>query len=183
MMSFKRWKMEDGRRKAEGGKRKTAKGTKNFVLLVGILLGLFIVSCQDVKKPNRPENLIAKDKMASIMIDFYITNAARSINNKLLKKTGVQLDSLLYAKYSIDSLQFAESNAFYSANLKAYEEIMKKVSDSLTLLKKEKDSVYTIIKKHKEDSLVTLYKENPKLKPTKKDNKSSKKLVTPVQSN
>jgi len=175
-MNFKRRKAEDGRWKAE-------KKINSLVLLVAMLLGLFVISCQDVKKPDRPENLITKDKMASIMIDFYITNAARSINNKLLKKTGVQLDSLLYAKYDIDSIQFAESNTFYSANLKAYEEIMKKVSDSLTLLKKEKDSVYTIIKKHKEDSLVTFYKKNPKLKPTKKNKKSTKKLVTPIQSN
>jgi len=149
--------------------------------VVAIFLLVLMVSCQDVKKPERPENLISKDKMSDILYDVYLTNAARSVNNKLLRKTGIKFDSLIYVKYQIDSLQFEKSNAYYSANLKDYSTIIEKVKSRIEKLKDEKDSIYKVIKKIKDDSIIKLNTGVLDKKKKKKD--SAKALITPVISN
>jgi len=171
-----------GRRKTKGERQKIDKRAKNLMFFVSMIVVLFIASCQDVKKPEKPEDLISKEKMIDILYDVYLTNAARSVNNKLLRKTGKRLDSLIYAKYHIDSIQFVNSNAYYSADLKVYSKIISTVKDRFSDLKTEKDSIYKIVKEHKEDSVSKLnkkFKEKNK-KSIKKD--STNKLVAPVTS-
>lgn len=126
----------------------------SFVILILLILG-----CQDVKKPEKPQNLIPKESMVNILTDAYISNAARSINNKRLKEYQVSLDSIIYKKYGIDSLQFIESNAYYSSNLKTYTKILVSVEERLEILQKEKDSIYEIVKKEKGDT-ITISKNN-----------------------
>ena len=94
-------------------KRQYFFSSKNQWIFLSLLM-VFIYSCQDVKMPERPENLISEDKIVKIYTDAYINNAAKNVNNKLLMESGVKLDSILYEKYNIDSLQFAKSNAYYS---------------------------------------------------------------------
>jgi len=152
------------KKREAGSKKEEERSFKNrfqFLLLVGFAMFLTI-SCQDVKKPEKPKDLISKEKMANVLYDAYLTNAARNINNKILKNTGVKLDSLIYSKYDIDSLQFAESNTYYSANLKAYSEIISRVKERLVILKTEKDSIYKIIKKKRKDSLLKIEKQHLK---------------------
>jgi anion-transporting ArsA/GET3 family ATPase len=137
-----------------------------------IILTLLFLGCQDIKKTEKPQNLIAKDMMVDILTDVYISNAARSVNIKRLKEYNISLDSIIYDKYHIDSLQFVESNAYYSSNLKSYTKIITSVEERLTVLQIEKDSIYEIIKKEKEkeDSIKAKKKEEPKL------------LIDPVES-
>ena len=137
------------------------------------------LGCQDIKEIEKPENLIAKEVMVNILTDVYISNASRSINNKLLKEYNIKLDSLIYNKYHIDSLQFVESNAYYSSNLKTYTKLITSVEERLKVLQIEKDSIYEIIKKEKEDSTKAKKKEdstNVKIK------EEPKLLVDPVES-
>lgn len=98
------------------------------------LLMVFISSCQDVKMPERPDNLIPEDKIVKIYTDAYINNAAKNVNNKLLMESGVKLDSILYLKYKIDSLQFAKSNAYYSSDLSNYAALFMRVDIRLKSL-------------------------------------------------
>ena len=91
--------------------------------------------------------------MVDILTDVYISNAARSINNRLLKEYNIKLDSIVYKKYDIDSLQFAKSNEYYSTNLTTYTNLISSVEERLNILHIEKDSIYTIIKKEKEDTI------------------------------
>ncbi|WP_157809551.1 DUF4296 domain-containing protein [Ulvibacter sp. MAR_2010_11] len=103
---------------------------------------LFLLgACQDVKRPEKPDDLIPKEKMVDIFTDAYMMNAARSINLKVLNDNGIKLDSVLYTKYGIDSLQFARSDAYYTSNLNGYIAIFDEVEARLTLLKSEKDSL------------------------------------------
>ncbi len=117
-------------------------------LVIGLVF--IAVSCQTVQERQAPENLIPKETMTHILTDLYISNAARSINNKVIKEYQIQLDSVIYTKYQIDSLQFAESNAYYSANIKEYTQLMKVLEERLLVLKTEKDSVYLKEKEEKE---------------------------------
>ncbi|MCF6306735.1 MAG: DUF4296 domain-containing protein [Flavobacteriaceae bacterium] len=147
-------KRREKREETEDRRLKTVTFTLSFISV------LFLLSCQDVKKPEMPTNLISKEKMVDILSDVYISNATRNVNNKLIRQKGLQLDSLIYAKYEIDSLQFVESNGFYSANLKTYGKLLTNVQSRLKKLKIEKDSLYKIAKK--EDSI--LKAKNKKLK-------------------
>jgi hypothetical protein len=179
-----RQKMEDGRLKTEDGRVKTEDGRpkigyrrrKTIIVALSFVLVLFLFSCQDVKKPERPANLISKEKMVDILSDVYISNASRNVNNKLIKKKNLQLDSLIYAKFEIDSIQFVESNAFYSSDLKTYGNLLTQVQDRFEVLKIEKDSLYQIAKK--EDSILKAAKKKPKVKVV-----DSTKLIVPAISN
>lgn len=89
-----------------------------------------------MNRPEKPKNLIAKDKMSDIMYDLYILNAAKGVNRKLLELNGVMPMDYVYKKYAIDSLQFAESNTYYTYDTEVYTIIIEKVKANL---QKEKD--------------------------------------------
>ena len=98
-----------------------------------IVLLQILVGCQDVKYPEKPENLLSKDKMIQMLADAYIGNASRSksYNNRILRNNGIHLDSILYKKHQVDSLTFVESNAYYASNLVVYNEIIAEVEKLL----------------------------------------------------
>ncbi|MEZ4779782.1 MAG: DUF4296 domain-containing protein [Flavobacteriaceae bacterium] len=130
--------------------------------LAYLFFGIFLLGCQDVKRPVKPENLIPKDKMVSILVESYTGNAARSINYKTLRDEIVDLDSLIYKKFDIDSLQFVQSNAYYASQLNEYIAILKAVEERLMVQKAEIDTL--IIKEAKivKDSLDTLREQRKK---------------------
>lgn len=115
-----------------------------------IVLLLFLVGCQDVKYPEKPENLLSREKMVQMLADAYIGNASRSksVNNRVLRTKGVHLDSILYKKHQVDSLTFAQSNAFYASNLDVYTEIITEVEKLLLTKKVSIDSILKFNKKN-----------------------------------
>ena len=144
-----------------------------------LICATLFLGCQDIKEIEKPENLIAKEVMVNILTDVYISNASRSVNNKLLKEYNISLDSVIYNKYHIDSLQFVESNAYYSSSLETYKGIVTKVQEGLIIMQKEKDSIYEKIKKEKEDSTKAKKKEDS----TKiKKKETPKLLANPIES-
>lgn len=106
-----------------------------------ILCCLVIFACQSIDKPRPPQNLIPENKMVDILTDTYLSNAARGVNNRMIREKGYKLDKTLYKTYAIDSVQFIESNAYYASNLEQYATIIEKVTARLELLKKESDSL------------------------------------------
>ena len=125
------------------------------ILNTGLLLLIIILisNCQDVKKPGIPENLISKEKMVDILTDCYINNAARSINFVKIKDSKMKLDSMIYRKYNIDSVQFAQSNAYYSLEFNIYSDILSQVEVRLLEIQKRTDSI--VKKENKSDSAKT----------------------------
>lgn len=125
----------------------------HFLIALGICL--FVMACQDVKRPQIPANLITQDAMVLVLVDAYTINAARSIDNRIIVNNGVLLDSILYSKHGIDSLQFAQSNAYYASDLEAYKNIFLKVEAQLKLEKIKKDTLYAQYKRAKELQRIT----------------------------
>ena len=125
----------------------------HFLIALGICL--FVMACQDVKRPQIPANLITQDAMVLVLVDAYTINAARSIDNRIIVNNGVLLDSILYSKHGIDSLQFAQSNAYYASDLEAYKNIFLKVEAQLQLEKIKKDTLYAQYKRAKELQRIT----------------------------
>ena len=106
---------------------------KRFIICLGVIL--VVTACNRAKAPEKPKNLISKDKMVDILIDSKIIASANSDNKKIMKDNGVNLDTYVFEKHNIDSLQFALSNNYYAFHIKDYEAIYEKVNDSLEALK------------------------------------------------
>ena len=113
-----------------------------YLLLIGAIAQF--VSCQNVVRPEQPEQIIPESEMVDILVDAYIGNAARSNNNRVLRMGGVQLDSILYAKYGVDSLQFAQNTAYYASKIDPYMRILEGVEKKLSVVKKTLDSIALI---------------------------------------
>lgn len=128
------------------------KDGNHFLIALGICLS--VMACQDVKRPQIPANLITQDAMVLVLVDAYTINAARSIDNRIIVNNGVLLDSILYSKHGIDSLQFVQSNAYYASDLEAYKKIFLKVEAQLQLEKIKKDTLYAKYKKDKEQQRI-----------------------------
>ena len=132
-----------------------------YALSIFLALGLF--ACQDVVRPDIPEEIIPEAKMVDVLVEAYIGNAARSNNNRVLRMGGVQLDSILYAKYEIDSLQFAQNTAYYASQIDPYMRILEQVETKLSGVKKSLDSIALIDaeqQKKDKDSLLDSAKNN-----------------------
>lgn len=106
---------------------------KRLTILVGVVL--LVTSCYQYKKPEKPKNLISKDKMVDVLIDFKLISSANAANKKIMRNHGVNTETYVFTKHDIDSLQFALSNDYYAFYSKEYEEIYTKVIDSLEKLK------------------------------------------------
>ena len=127
----------------------------NRILFFGVLAILIIViaACQNVKELERPANLISKEMMVDILTDCYINNAARSISYVKLKDSKIKLDSMIYLKYQIDSVQFTQSNEYYSLQFNTYVDILTQVEKRLEKIKARTDSIVKI--KKKKDTIST----------------------------
>jgi hypothetical protein len=140
--------------------KKKACSVSNFKFYLRIFCLIFfigcLVSCQDVQKPEKPTNLISQEVMVDILTDVYLNNAARNVNNKLLRNKNIRLDSIVFNKYRIDSLQFALSNNYYSSNLDVYADLLSKVQENLMVLQIQKDSIYRAVSK--QDSIINSLK-------------------------
>ncbi|CAM3317324.1 DUF4296 domain-containing protein [Aequorivita lipolytica] len=112
---------------------------KHAAFLFMLMLSFF--GCQNVELPKKPENLIPKDQMVDILTETYMSNAARSVNNQTIIDKGIKMDSLIYNNFGIDSLQFANSNAYYAADINSYMDIFQKVEARLTTMQKKMDSI------------------------------------------
>ena len=102
---------------------------------------LLSVACQDVHRPEKPENLISEEKMIDILTDVYLSNAAKSVNNKVIRQKGLKLDSLIYKKYQIDSLQFLKSHEYYNADLNTYNSFFVEIEKRLQAMLDKTDSL------------------------------------------
>ena len=89
---------------------------KKYLLIIVLIIG-----CSD----NVPDNLIYKEKMENIIFDIMILNASSGFDLKVDKN--LLSDEFIYKKYNIDSLQFFESELYYSKNPRDHYEIYAKV--------------------------------------------------------
>lgn len=106
---------------------------------VGILLFIFglCFACNKIEKPEKPEDLIDKNKMVDILFDVFVFNAAKGTDKSILEDNNVTPNIYIYKKYQIDSLQFVKSNEFYAYDIKTYEEMISKVEAKITAKKEQ----------------------------------------------
>ena len=114
---------------------------------------LIFCSCGFVNDENLvPDNLIAEEKMVDILYDMSLISVSKGINKRILENNGMKPTKYILEKYKIDSLQFVESNRYYSSDLEKYlniyeivlnklEENRKEIIDSIDSDKKKRVSI------------------------------------------
>ncbi|TRO64315.1 DUF4296 domain-containing protein [Christiangramia sabulilitoris] len=114
------------------------------IKILFVLLLLFSVSCQNLEKTERPEDLIPEDQMIDVLTEIALLNAARNYNKQKLESTGIDPTGYVFAKYNIDSLQFERSNDYYAEQYSDYERIYDSVKVRLQVIKTRMDSLRAI---------------------------------------
>tara|TARA_B100000941_G_scaffold255992_1_gene205019 strand:- start:24 stop:341 length:318 start_codon:yes stop_codon:yes gene_type:complete len=98
-----------------------------------LLISIFIIGCST----NAPENLISEEKMESIIFDIMILNASSIYDLKI--DNNMISDELIFRKYNIDSVQFYDSELYYSRNprihLNIYSNVKRRIQKSIDSLK------------------------------------------------
>lgn len=109
--------------------------------LIAFLMVLSLLGCQNVQKPEKPKDLIPKEEMISILTEAYLANASQSVRNQALFVQAIDLDSLIYSKFDIDSLRFKKSNDYYSFDFNTYVEMLSEVEARLQEYEESLDSI------------------------------------------
>jgi len=91
--------------------------------------------------------------MIAIWTDIYIARGAKHVKTKDLRKN-INYTPLVFKKHQIDSVQFSESNLYYTSKIDDYEKMFLEVEKRL----KEKQEIYN--PKSDIDSII----ENEKIK-------------------
>jgi hypothetical protein len=104
-------------------------------LILLLILGLGLGCAEDIS-PKKPDNLIAKEQMVNVLYDIAILNAAKGTLKNVLEEEGIYPQKYLFEKHKIDSLQFAQSNDYYSYDVSTYEEIIDQVNAKIEAQRK-----------------------------------------------
>lgn len=105
-----------------------------------VISALFFISCENLEA-KKPSNLIAEDQMVEILYDLLLINSAKGVNKQVLQKNIKNPHDYIYQKHNIDSLQFAESNAYYTFKNDRYKSIYEKLELKLTAQKTEYEAL------------------------------------------
>lgn len=130
----------------------------NWIFIVFFVL----ISCQDIDPVKKPSNLIPTEKMVDVLTELALLHGAKSYDRRTLERTGLEPEEYLFEKYSIDSTQFAKSNAYYAANADVYLRIYDSVNARLEALKvkyealkEEQERIADSIREAKKDTLIS----------------------------
>ena len=127
---------------------------KNYIFIVLITL---TISCKQETKPN---HLIEKEVMVNIMYDLSILQALRYQNPTSIDSFQINARDFVGKKYRIDSLQFAQSNVYYSTNNEQYKEMFNQVVGRINKEKAASDSLLKVEIKQKSKINKTKLKES-----------------------
>lgn len=111
-------------------------------LAIIIIFGSILLGCEEEKRPDKPDDLIPREEMVSLLYDIQILNSAKSVNKKLLENRGVNPQEYIFKKYDIDSARFARSNEYYSYEPETYEKILDEVQNRLDSLENYYNDLY-----------------------------------------
>ncbi|MGB1020945.1 MAG: DUF4296 domain-containing protein [Flavobacteriaceae bacterium] len=96
-----------------------------------LVLLVFLGSCSDGTKIQKPEKLISPQKMEKIIYDLSIMNGLRSATDKNELFEPIMNVAYIYKKHKVDSAQLADSEAYYSKHPLQYLRIHRNVENRL----------------------------------------------------
>jgi hypothetical protein len=105
-------------------------------LCLFFLIATIFLSCDSKAKIQKPDDLIPPEQMEDLLFDMYVANGAVSVPN-LNGEKNVNYMHLVYKKYQIDSVRFAESTLYYTSRVNDQERILRNVKVRLDELSKK----------------------------------------------
>ncbi|MFD2586473.1 DUF4296 domain-containing protein [Croceitalea marina] len=121
--------------------------------LLFFCISFVLLSCGE-KVIEPPENLISKEKMASILYDMAILNSTKGTSPSLLSKNNIEVMPFIFRKYDIDSIQFTQSDVYYASvpleYQAIYENVEARLENEVKLLEEQKKRKNDSIKKANE---------------------------------
>ena len=122
-----------------------------FIYLFLIISG----SCQTAEKVEKPDNLLSKDEMVSILSDIAVLKSASDVNSNRLSNFIDTPFDYVTQKYQVDSLTIAKNIEYYNFQFNDNLSIYRQVEEHIKIKKEKIDSVNIII-----DSLKRKSREN-----------------------
>jgi len=145
------------------------------------ILVVFLSSCYNYNTPEKPSKLISKDKMVNILLDLKLANSVTGKDKNVLDSAKLIPEQFIYKKYNVDSIQFAESNAYYTFHMKDYTEIYAQVKDSLKRLESYYNEILAKEKEEKRKKDSIRRKKNKLKKPTKFEKNINKSTIDELE--
>ncbi|HSD14151.1 MAG TPA: DUF4296 domain-containing protein [Flavobacterium sp.] len=105
---------------------------KKIVLLFACIA---VLSCSD-KTVEKPDNLLSEEVMVDVLYDISVLQSAENLNSIEFTQKSIKVNEIIYKKYNIDSLSFAQSNRYYAADPHNYQKLFKKVAEKIEASKK-----------------------------------------------
>ncbi|MCA0932978.1 DUF4296 domain-containing protein [Lutimonas saemankumensis] len=105
-----------------------------------VFITMVLFSCNSKIEFEKPDDLIGKDTMILMLYDMHLAAGTSNLQNVHLEKNRNYM-ALVYNKYRIDSVRFANSNIYYTAKIDDYEEIFEEVQRRLKILEDETEAV------------------------------------------
>ena len=106
-----------------------------------LLFIVVIMSCQNIERMAKPDNLIPQGKMINVMTEISLYDAAKRLRSRDVRLIDSTFRPYLYKKYNIDSLQLINSNRYYSEHIETYKEIFDSVQARMDKLKVKLDTI------------------------------------------
>uniref|UniRef100_UPI0040491F86 DUF4296 domain-containing protein n=1 Tax=Flavobacterium sp. TaxID=239 RepID=UPI0040491F86 len=137
-----------------------------------LLILIFLGACGE-NNVEKPDNLIPQKTMEEILYDLAIIDAARISNPQSIVDAGISQQGYIFEKYKVDSLQFAQSNAYYTADVENYIQMYKGILEKIETEKTVVDSIVRVnraiadslkLEKIKQDSIAKTVKSSSPFK-------------------
>lgn len=111
---------------------------KNYISILVLFIGC--VACNQ-NVAEKPEKLLTEDQMVDIIYDLALLEGMRSADPESIKSRGIDPTTYVFRKYKIDSLQLAQNERYYAADVDAYAKVYERVGKRIERNRLKADSL------------------------------------------
>lgn len=111
--------------------------TENKMKKIGVVLAIAIGLGACTNGPEKPEKFIEEDQMIAILYDVAVIDAIKSYNLNTTHDYPINTQEYIYKKYQVDSVQFAQNNQYYAADMVHYKKMYEQINQRLEAEKKK----------------------------------------------
>jgi hypothetical protein len=115
-----------------------------------VLISVLVFMSCGKSAVKKPANLIPENQMVEILFDVILINSAKGVNKQLLQNKIENPLNYIYRTHGIDSLQFTESNTYYTYHTDQYNTIYEKVESKLDIEKAAYEAIIDAQKRIKD---------------------------------
>lgn len=101
---------------------------------------LFLLACAEEKKESIPSTILPEQKMAAVMLDMHLLEAAMSLNTyrpDIITKGDLAVTFDVFDKHKITKAQYNESFEYYAQHPELLNEVYQLVLENLSKMQAE----------------------------------------------